>query len=137
MGAQVMHRIGMLIGALLLLMLLAFFRPATTGTADKTVLHDISFTLPKGKSIAFVGKSGAGKSTIAIALERELFNRGMQSYVLDGDNLRYGLNANLGFSPEDRSENIRRAAEVAKLFASAGFIVITSLMWEVIKEQLS
>ena len=81
-----------------------------------------------GAVVWLTGLSGAGKSTIAIALERELFNRGMQSYVLDGDNLRYGLNANLGFSPEDRSENIRRAAEVAKLFASAGFIVITSLI---------
>ncbi len=81
-----------------------------------------------GAVIWLTGLSGSGKSTIATSLERELFNRGMQAYVLDGDNLRYGLNANLGFSPEDRSENIRRAAEVAKLFADAGFIVITSLI---------
>lgn len=81
-----------------------------------------------GAVVWLTGLSGAGKSTLAIALERELFNRGMQVYVLDGDNLRYGLNANLGFSPADRSENIRRAAEVAKLFADAGFIVITSLI---------
>jgi bifunctional enzyme CysN/CysC len=82
----------------------------------------------QGAVVWLTGLSGAGKSTIAVALERELFNRGMQAYVLDGDNLRYGLNANLGFSKEDRSENIRRAAEVAKLFADAGFVVITSLI---------
>ncbi len=81
-----------------------------------------------GAVVWLTGLSGSGKSTLAVALERELFNRGMQTCVLDGDNLRYGLNANLGFSPEDRSENIRRAAEVAKLFASNGFIVITSLI---------
>lgn len=81
-----------------------------------------------GAVVWLTGLSGSGKSTLATALERELFNRGMQVRVLDGDNLRYGLNANLGFSPEDRSENIRRAAETAKLFADAGFIVITSLI---------
>ena len=81
-----------------------------------------------GGVLWFTGLSGAGKSTLAIALERELFNRGMQVYRLDGDNLRYGLNANLGFSPEDRSENIRRAAEAAKLLADAGFIVIASFI---------
>jgi bifunctional enzyme CysN/CysC len=81
-----------------------------------------------GAVVWMTGLSGSGKSTLATALERELFNRGMQSYVLDGDNLRYGLNKNLGFSPEDRSENIRRAAETAKLLADAGFIVITSLI---------
>jgi len=81
-----------------------------------------------GAVVWLTGLSGAGKSSLAHALERELFNRGMQAYVLDGDNLRYGLNANLGFTPEGRSENIRRVAEVAKLFADAGMIVITSLI---------
>ncbi len=81
-----------------------------------------------GAVIWLTGLSGSGKSTIATMLERELFGRGLQAYVLDGDNLRYGLNANLGFSQEDRSENIRRAAEVAKLFADAGMIVISSLI---------
>ncbi len=81
-----------------------------------------------GAVVWLTGFSGAGKSVIATGLERELFSRGMQAYVLDGDNLRYGLNANLGFSPQDRSENIRRAAESAKLFADAGFVVITSLI---------
>ncbi len=74
------------------------------------------------------GLSASGKSTIARALERELFERGMQVFVLEGDNLRHGLNRNLGFSPEDRSENIRRAAEVAKLLADAGLVVIAAFI---------
>ena len=76
----------------------------------------------------FTGLSGTGKSTLALALERELFAKGYQVYVLDGDNIRAGLNANLGFSPEDRAENIRRVGEVASLFADAGFIVISSFI---------
>jgi bifunctional enzyme CysN/CysC len=81
-----------------------------------------------GAVVWFTGLSGSGKSTISVALERELFNRGMQAFVLDGDNLRYGLNANLGFSPEDRSENIRRVGEVAKLFCDAGMIAISAFI---------
>ena len=76
----------------------------------------------------FTGLSGAGKSTIAQALERELFNRAMHTYVLDGDNIRHGLNSNLGFSPEDRVENIRRVSEVAKLMADSGVVVITAFI---------
>lgn len=76
----------------------------------------------------FTGLSGAGKSTLAMAFQRHLFDRGYQVYVLDGDNLRQGLNRNLGFSPEDRSENIRRVAEVARLFADAGIIVLTAFI---------
>lgn len=82
----------------------------------------------KGAVLWFTGLSGAGKSTLALALERELFAKGYQVYVLDGDNIRTGLNANLGFSPEDRAENIRRVGEVAALFADAGFIVISSFI---------
>lgn len=82
----------------------------------------------KGAVLWFTGLSGAGKSTLALALERELFAKGYQVYVLDGDNIRTGLNANLGFSPEDRAENIRRVGEVASLFADAGFIVISSFI---------
>ena len=82
----------------------------------------------KGAVLWFTGLSGAGKSTLALALERELFAKGYQVYVLDGDNIRAGLNANLGFSPEDRAENIRRVGEVASLFADAGFIVISSFI---------
>jgi len=82
----------------------------------------------RGAVVWFTGLSGAGKSTIAQALERELFNRAMQTYVLDGDNVRHGLNANLGFAPEDRVENIRRVSEVAKLMADAGAVVITAFI---------
>jgi bifunctional enzyme CysN/CysC len=82
----------------------------------------------KGGVLWFTGLSGAGKSTLALALERELFAKGYTVYVLDGDNIRGGLNANLGFSPEDRAENIRRVGEVAALFADAGFLVISSFI---------
>jgi bifunctional enzyme CysN/CysC len=74
------------------------------------------------------GLSGAGKSTIATELERELFNLGRHVYVLDGDNIRHGLGSDLGFSPKDRAENIRRIGEVAKLFADAGVISITAFI---------
>ncbi len=82
----------------------------------------------RGAVIWFTGLSGAGKSTIAQVLERELFHRAMHTYVLDGDNIRHGLNSNLGFSPEDRVENIRRVSEVAKLMADAGAVVITAFI---------
>ncbi|WP_269542865.1 adenylyl-sulfate kinase [Cerasicoccus fimbriatus] len=74
------------------------------------------------------GLSGSGKSTLAVALERELFQRGLFAQVLDGDNIRSGLNKDLGFSDEDRLENIRRIGEVAKLFKDAGVITITSFI---------
>jgi bifunctional enzyme CysN/CysC len=82
----------------------------------------------RGLVVWFTGLSGAGKSTLAYALERELFDRQIHVCVMDGDNLRHGLNANLSFSPEDRVENIRRAAEVAKLMAMTGLVVITSFI---------
>jgi bifunctional enzyme CysN/CysC len=82
----------------------------------------------RGAVIWLTGLSGAGKSTIARALEKELFQLSMHTYILDGDNLRHGLNANLGFAPEDRAENIRRVSEVAKLMADAGTVVITSFI---------
>ncbi|MBV8375862.1 MAG: adenylyl-sulfate kinase [Verrucomicrobia bacterium] len=82
----------------------------------------------RGTVIWLTGLSGAGKSTLARALETNLFHRHMQVYVLDGDNIRHGLNSNLGFTPDDRVENIRRVAEVAKLMADAGLVVITSLI---------
>ncbi len=82
----------------------------------------------RGAVVWLTGLSGAGKSTIARALEKELFQLSMHTYVLDGDNLRHGLNANLGFAPEDRAENIRRVSEVAKLMADAGTVVITSFI---------
>ena len=82
----------------------------------------------KGAVVWLTGLSGSGKSTISHALERELFNMNMHTYVLDGDNVRHGLNRNLGFSPEDRVENIRRVAEVARLMAEAGLVVITAFI---------
>jgi len=82
----------------------------------------------KSGLIWFTGLSAAGKSTIAHAIEKELFNRGIRTYVLDGDNIRHGLNANLGFTPEDRKENIRRIAEVSKLMADAGVFVLAAFI---------
>lgn len=82
----------------------------------------------RARVLWLTGLSGAGKSTIDRELNCRLFEKGYHGYLLDGDNVRHGLNADLGFSPEDRKENIRRVAEVAKLFVDAGFIVITSFI---------
>ncbi len=82
----------------------------------------------KGVTIWMTGLSGSGKSTIAVALEQVLLQRGKHAYRLDGDNIRHGLNKNLGFSADDRAENIRRIGEVAKLFTDAGLITITSFI---------
>jgi adenylyl-sulfate kinase len=82
----------------------------------------------RGVTVWLTGLSGSGKSTLARRLEAALFERGCQVYVLDGDNLRYGLNRDLGFSPEDRAENIRRIGEVARLLTSSGAIVVTAFI---------
>ncbi|MFQ5591734.1 MAG: adenylyl-sulfate kinase [Phycisphaerae bacterium] len=82
----------------------------------------------KGALIWFTGLSGSGKSTIAYTLEHALVQRGHLAYVLDGDNIRHGLNKNLGFSTEDRQENIRRIGEVGKLFVDAGVITATAFI---------
>jgi adenylylsulfate kinase len=82
----------------------------------------------KGATIWLTGLSGSGKSTIAVAAEAEIVRRGRLAYVLDGDNVRHGLNSNLGFSPEDRTENIRRIGEVAKLFTDSGVLCFTSFI---------
>jgi adenylylsulfate kinase len=79
-------------------------------------------------TVWFTGLSGSGKSTIAITLEKLLVERQISAYVLDGDNIRQGLNDNVGFSPEDRTENIRRIGEVSKLFNDAGVIVLTAFI---------
>lgn len=82
----------------------------------------------RGAILWFTGLSGSGKSTLARALEEALFERGCRAYVLDGDNIRHGLNRDLGFSPEDRTENIRRIGEVAKLFTDSGALVLTAFI---------
>ncbi len=82
----------------------------------------------KGFTVWFTGLSGSGKSTIAVAVEKALWDRGVRTYILDGDNVRHGLNSNLGFSPEDRTENIRRIGEVAKLFNDAGLVALTAFI---------
>ena len=91
-------------------------------------LKNVDLNLPRDKLIVITGLSGSGKSTLAMALEQELFKRGWQTYVLDGDYVRDGLNQDLGFSPGDRSENIRRVAKVARLLADSGCIVITAFI---------
>lgn len=108
------------------------------GAADTGNLTAVTQTVTEAERAAsnghhggvlwLTGLSGSGKSTLAMALQRQLFERGHQVYVLDGDNLRQGLNRDLGFGPDERAENIRRVAEVAALFADAGFVVVTALI---------
>ncbi|OEF96820.1 adenylyl-sulfate kinase [Desulfuribacillus alkaliarsenatis] len=85
----------------------------------------------------FTGLSGAGKSTLATEVEKRLHQQSIRTYVLDGDNIRHGLNNNLGFSPEDRKENIRRIGEVAKLFVDAGIFVMTAFISPYRKDRLT
>ena len=107
-----------------------------TNQATNIVWHNTKVTkedrhrLNRHKSCVlwFTGLSGAGKSTLAIEVERELYEYGIRTYVLDGDNVRHGLNKNLGFSPDDRKENIRRIGEVAKLFVDGGLFAITAFI---------
>jgi len=89
----------------------------------------------KGAVVWITGLSGSGKSTIANDLEAELWSMGARAFVLDGDNVRHGLNKDLGFSPEDREENIRRIGEVAHLFAEAGVIAITAFISPYIRDR--
>jgi adenylylsulfate kinase len=100
-----------------------FWEHGDVGRADREQANG-----QRGATIWFTGLSGSGKSTLAKRLESVLFARGFRSYVLDGDNIRHGLNRDLGFSPEDRTENIRRIGEVAKLFTDAGTIAITAFI---------
>lgn len=104
--------------------------------ATNIVWHDHQVTAEEriklmgheGAILWFTGLSGSGKSTLANAVEGALFERGIHTYILDGDNVRHGLNKDLGFSPEDRNENIRRIGEVAHLFADSGMIVMTAFI---------
>ena len=82
----------------------------------------------RGVILWYTGLSGCGKSTIALEVENRLFEMGKHTYLLDGDNIRFGLNKNLGFSPQDRTENIRRIGEVAKLFVDAAIMVSTAFI---------
>ena len=91
-------------------------------------LDRVSFEVRSGETMGVIGPNGSGKSTLAGALEARLVSEGRAAYVLDGDNLRHGLNRDLGFSPEDRDENIRRVGEVAALLADAGLITITAFI---------
>ena len=97
---------------------------------DGDVSREDRYQIPrqKGATIWFTGLSGSGKSTIAVALENALFQLGKLSYRLDGDNVRLGINKNLGFSESDRQENIRRIGEIAKLFGDAGTIALSSFI---------
>ncbi|HLN22388.1 MAG TPA: adenylyl-sulfate kinase [Patescibacteria group bacterium] len=100
-----------------------------TSVAHKVTLADRErVNRHKGGILWLTGLSGAGKSTIGMEVERRLFQKGYQVFVLDGDNVRQGLNADLGFAPEDRAENIRRVGEVANLFAQAGMVVISAFI---------
>ena len=89
----------------------------------------------RGFTIWFTGLSASGKSTLASALEQAFFEKGYHTYILDGDNIRHGLNRNLGFSPEEREENIRRIGEVAKLFRDAGIINMTAFISPYIRDR--
>ena len=82
----------------------------------------------RGVALWFTGLSGSGKSTLAHEVERRLYGRGCHTFVLDGDNVRHGLNSDLGFSPQDRVENIRRLAELVRLFTDAGVLVLTAFI---------
>lgn len=95
---------------------------------DITREHRAKILGQKGATLWFTGLSGSGKSTVAVALEGALYEAGRLSYRLDGDNVRLGINKNLGFSAEDRTENIRRIGEIAKLFVDTGVIVLSSFV---------
>ena len=95
---------------------------------DVTREDRASLLKQKGATLWFTGLSGSGKSTVAVALEKALLMQGRLSYRLDGDNVRLGINKNLGFSAEDRTENIRRGGEVSKLMADAGILVLNSFI---------
>jgi len=99
------------------------WHPGAVTRADREQLNG-----HRGCTVWLTGLSGSGKSTIAVALEKELCTRGVRAYILDGDNIRHGLNKNLGFSPADRTENIRRIGEVARLFTDAGLVALTAFI---------
>ena len=99
------------------------WHPSIIGKRDRQKLNGHNSFI-----LWFTGLSGAGKSTLANAVEKRLYEKGIRTYLLDGDNIRHGINKDLGFKPEDRKENIRRTGEVAKLFVDGGVIVLTALI---------
>jgi adenylylsulfate kinase len=99
------------------------WHPGAVTKADREAI-----TGHKACTIWMTGLPASGKSTLAVALEKALWDRGVHTFVLDGDNIRHGLNKDLGFSPEDRNENIRRIGEVAKLFTAAGVLNVTAFI---------
>jgi adenylylsulfate kinase len=99
------------------------WHPGAVTKADREII-----TGHKACTLWMTGLPASGKSTLAVALEKALWDRGVHAYVLDGDNIRHGLNRDLGFSPADRTENIRRIGEVAKLFTTAGVINVTAFI---------
>ncbi len=115
----------------------------SSNKSSNVVWHDTEVTKQerrrrnnhKSAIIWFTGLSGSGKSTIACALEKRLHEKSAQTYILDGDNMRYGLNSDLGFTSEDRKENIRRIGEVSKLFVDAGIIVLSSFISPFIEDR--
>jgi adenylyl-sulfate kinase len=112
-------------------------------TATNIVAHDFEVTQQKreerlgqkGKLIWFTGLSGSGKSTLSNATEKRLFAAGFATYALDGDNVRYGINSNLGFTEADRNENIRRVSEIAQLMLDAGLVVCASFISPLVKDR--
>ena len=99
-----------------------------SGNGDVNILRGIDLSIGAGETVGVVGPSGSGKSTVANVLEQKLHSEGRHTYLLDGDNVRHGLCRDLGFTDADRVENIRRVAEVARLMADAGLIVIASFI---------
>ena len=91
-------------------------------------LKNVSLEVPRDQLVVVTGLSGSGKSTLAFAVEEALIARDVAAYVLDGDNVRMGLNRDLGFSPDDRTENVRRIGEVCRLFQDAGLVVLTAFI---------
>ncbi len=99
------------------------WHPGVVARADRYAATELG-----GATVWFTGLSGSGKSTVAVAVEQLLLEAGHAAYLLDGDNLRHGLNGDLGFTTDDRDENVRRASEVARLFADAGLVALVPLI---------